>query len=378
MNILFPLIPCGSSFVLANMAGLQRIVSVFRSSSNVDELAVHQRCTRTNSIDSGCVTEGDASQVPSGPTAEENEDFSEGNIDVIQMNGFRREGQATGISSVISEQDIQDRLSNESGVVCLEGPETRGLVVKSSQSPSRNVSFSNVDQKHLYDAGEYDLNKDNERIGVESTDSGGDRLEQEAPSGRGDKVFISTVCDKCTLQIPQDNNIRHNAGHVPCDVSPSHCEYVDVTDCEQRSGACAKCVLESCQCSEHSPSSDINASSQTSQTNGNKQPHSLPSQCRRNRLDPKKLDLNLTSVGPKHNTIPEEPSSSSPTSEHVDNSEMKESVDSVVVKLEPVPQQSSKQSWLLRLFQSKLFDMSIAITYLFNSKEPGVQTYIGM
>ena len=38
---------------------------------------------------------------------------------------------------------------------------------------------------------------------------------------------------------------------------------------------------------------------------------------------------------------------------------------------------SSKQSWLLRLFESKLFDMSIAITYLFNSKEPGVQTYLG-
>ncbi len=38
---------------------------------------------------------------------------------------------------------------------------------------------------------------------------------------------------------------------------------------------------------------------------------------------------------------------------------------------------SPKQSWLLRLFESKLFDMSIAIQYLFNSKEPGVQTYLG-
>lgn len=37
----------------------------------------------------------------------------------------------------------------------------------------------------------------------------------------------------------------------------------------------------------------------------------------------------------------------------------------------------AKQSWLLRLFESKLFDMSIAIQYLFNSKEPGVQAYIG-
>lgn len=36
-----------------------------------------------------------------------------------------------------------------------------------------------------------------------------------------------------------------------------------------------------------------------------------------------------------------------------------------------------RQSWLLRLFESKMFDMTIAITYLYNSKEPGVQTYIG-
>ncbi|XP_041649914.1 phosphatidylinositol 4-kinase beta [Cheilinus undulatus] len=37
----------------------------------------------------------------------------------------------------------------------------------------------------------------------------------------------------------------------------------------------------------------------------------------------------------------------------------------------------SKQSWLLRLFESKLFDVSMAISYLYNSKEPGVQAYIG-
>lgn len=37
----------------------------------------------------------------------------------------------------------------------------------------------------------------------------------------------------------------------------------------------------------------------------------------------------------------------------------------------------SKQSWLLRLFESKLFDVAMAISYLHNSKEPGVQAYIG-
>jgi hypothetical protein len=35
------------------------------------------------------------------------------------------------------------------------------------------------------------------------------------------------------------------------------------------------------------------------------------------------------------------------------------------------------KDFLLRLFESKLFDMSMAIHYLFNSKEPGVQSYIG-
>jgi len=34
-------------------------------------------------------------------------------------------------------------------------------------------------------------------------------------------------------------------------------------------------------------------------------------------------------------------------------------------------------SWLLRLFESQIFNMSYAIGYLFTSKEPGVQQYIG-
>lgn len=40
----------------------------------------------------------------------------------------------------------------------------------------------------------------------------------------------------------------------------------------------------------------------------------------------------------------------------------------------PLP--AANTSWLLRLFESKLFDMSIAISYLFKSKEPGVLSYI--
>ncbi|RNA23872.1 phosphatidylinositol 4-kinase beta isoform X3 [Brachionus plicatilis] len=42
----------------------------------------------------------------------------------------------------------------------------------------------------------------------------------------------------------------------------------------------------------------------------------------------------------------------------------------------PMPARESQASWLLRFFESKLFDMSIAISYLFNSKEPGVKSYL--
>lgn len=41
----------------------------------------------------------------------------------------------------------------------------------------------------------------------------------------------------------------------------------------------------------------------------------------------------------------------------------------------PVPQ--PQNFWLMRLFESKLFDMSIAIGYLFKSKEEDVQAYLG-
>lgn len=42
-----------------------------------------------------------------------------------------------------------------------------------------------------------------------------------------------------------------------------------------------------------------------------------------------------------------------------------------------VTESTQKQSWLLRLFESQVFDVSIAIQYLFKSKEPGVLTYLG-
>ncbi|XP_054719481.1 phosphatidylinositol 4-kinase beta-like isoform X2 [Uloborus diversus] len=59
------------------------------------------------------------------------------------------------------------------------------------------------------------------------------------------------------------------------------------------------------------------------------------------------------------------------------SSTLSEPSDGAESKVVMYPKPPPKESLLLRLFESTLFDMSIAITYLFNSKEPGVQTYLG-
>ncbi|ESO86106.1 hypothetical protein LOTGIDRAFT_129853 [Lottia gigantea] len=78
------------------------------------------------------------------------------------------------------------------------------------------------------------------------------------------------------------------------------------------------------------------------------------------KIDPKTLHLNLPHV---HKTV------------HTSSNESKQAVKDRLIKRVKAP--PPRQSWLLRLFESKLFDMSIAISYLFNSKEPGVQSYLG-
>ena len=49
----------------------------------------------------------------------------------------------------------------------------------------------------------------------------------------------------------------------------------------------------------------------------------------------------------------------------------------LLAKVEDTVLPAEQGSWLLRLFESKLFDMPIAISYMFNSKEGGVLAYLG-
>lgn len=87
------------------------------------------------------------------------------------------------------------------------------------------------------------------------------------------------------------------------------------------------------------------------------------------KLNPKALSLHLkcSPLSLPLNGLSENRQSSCSPQKHLLSSKGK-------FKSKPLP---PRQSWLLRLFESKLFDMSIAISYLYNSKEPGVQTYLG-
>lgn len=58
------------------------------------------------------------------------------------------------------------------------------------------------------------------------------------------------------------------------------------------------------------------------------------------------------------------------------STQQQEVVDSSLLVNSPAPP-PPQNYWLMRLFQSNLFDMSIAIGYLFNSKEADVQAYLG-
>lgn len=107
----------------------------------------------------------------------------------------------------------------------------------------------------------------------------------------------------------------------------------------------------------------------------------LPNSTPHAKLDPRKLDLSLNIVPVN---IGSDDQDSSSQSESESNGKDVLTVTASAAKPPSGRRMrthkkgySAKQSWLLRLFESKLFDMSIAITYLFNSKEPGVQTYIG-
>ena len=52
--------------------------------------------------------------------------------------------------------------------------------------------------------------------------------------------------------------------------------------------------------------------------------------------------------------------------------------DQILSETEATPSlPAPKSSWLLRLFESKLCDMAIAIAYLYKSKESGVLAYLG-
>jgi hypothetical protein len=92
-------------------------------------------------------------------------------------------------------------------------------------------------------------------------------------------------------------------------------------------------------------------------------------------------DTPVSTTGPNEDNKDLANNSTSPNEDSIDN---KSKCNGIKVKiLNGIKEKSASSSQknssclLLRLFESKLFDMSIAMSYLFKSKECGVQTYLG-
>jgi phosphatidylinositol 4-kinase len=95
--------------------------------------------------------------------------------------------------------------------------------------------------------------------------------------------------------------------------------------------------------------------------------------------DNKDLADSSTIHNEEHKDVPI--SSTSPNEDSIDNKSkcngVKEKILNGIKEKSASSSQKSSSCLLLRLFESKLFDMSIAMSYLFKSKECGVQTYLG-
>lgn len=316
---------------------------IFKIYGNLDALSVHQAhapqashqpCTRNNSTDSGCV-------LDSGFVTE-SDGGSHDNVEVV-IATICEEGENTSSSNSCHGDET---VINENQSIGIPQEGAIHQQVESSPNPSRSVSFSNKDKEHHYyvTSESFDSNEDGSSYLVNGFHDNCDNNWCEDTSQTDNDIVTTTLSSKSKPSSNCDQSLTTN-----------QCKSFRVTTqvvSSEPADSLDNSITMKCQNSlpfQFNPPTKV-----------------IPTVATRRTADPKRLDLNLISVtGSKStpHTIPEEPTSWQQTQ----------------VKLTPIVKKtpSTKQSWLLRLFESKLFDMSIAITYLFNSKEPGVQTYIG-
>ena len=320
-------------------------INKLRGSGIVNEINVHG-CPRSQSHDSGLVIDIDACIEPA---------------QVFKKGHFRH----TSVDAYVDQPAVFQKGHYRSNSSDYHGERTSGLA-RRNFTPRRSLSNSLVDNSYPFRMLNGHRSGD---VTPTISEDGLDRPDQE-PLANG--CIEESEMDQSQDTIKTDFDRTHDSvlsdDDEPCTPCAESREPV----------SCIKCEPSSCSCNTKSPvreplpsdnhqSNTINGhvnSSYLTMPNCVPSPRLSPRHGRK--LDPRKLDLSLN-VKPLEPVIPEQPAETTA-------GQTAEPPPPVVAKSR-LP--AAKQSWLLRLFESKLFEMSIAITYLYNSKEPGVQTYIG-
>ena len=329
------------------------VINIHKLRGNFSEVAVHghSSCRRSQSNDSGFNTDGDGSHeatptttttaIPNGATLGHKRSHSDSQSHVIRGGNLGRTKPPSHKASRSISYSVVDR---QSAVDCAGGP---GLVNGNSggvmEPPPAHIPRCDCDtrMKHGDDIG----SPVNGIAAITSTSQQSDYMEHTP------KVPLTPLPHPQS----QSNSKSHN----------SQSEHTSQGSCsnqpaEDQSGDSLP-IDSQIECEATRNQSDMR------------------------RLDPNQYDLSLDL----------EPLEMKHISHTADIQELQklesEASDSVSLSHRLPPsgksgkrsrhkpkQHGGKQSsWLLRLFESKLFDMSIAVQYLFNSKEPGVQSYIG-
>ena len=275
----------------------------------------------------------------------------------------------------------------------------------SSQGPppytSRSVSFSNIETEHHYDNRLSDTdNEAKDASGYHGSDgveivSHGNEPQQPSPH---DNAMLT--CDTCHKQNDETvtSQLSSNSNHVTHSVNQLN-HQAGATNVTLESNSENRLSNESNVTSYLNGSETIrntavivNPPKSSHSLNGNHHLDSFPGSPYANDSSHASTNSVLGYTHKQnlsHHSIPEEPVAL----ETVVDGALDTKSDSTQLSVKELPSNDStalatggdvgetglvkKSSWLLRLFESKLFDMSMAIAYLFNSKEHGVQAYIG-
>ena len=306
---------------------------------NLQALLVHQKCSRNMSIDSGFVT-----------------DQSDGSHDNVEA-----------VISAIPECSIEHMTSRDDSEGCrhqsprsssLKNPRSRGSLKKANNDTAanqcnvpvfnRSVSFASVEATESSSSQDSSSSTVDFHVG-DSADTNKCRQQSNAPPTACDGDRKRALCADCGANAsPTTRDGQFCERHIDVITTPPKCSHHELK----------RAMDNYCHSDDQNSAAAVVVVAQSVFNR-----HSIPEET------PGELSVD-TSVG---TTTRQQQEQDAPPKANKSVSIVSPSRGGGGGGASSM----AKSSWLLRLFESKLFDMSMAIGYLFNSKEQGVQAYIG-